>query len=80
VIIIQTCVQADGSIVIVSIIVIQQLDELPTALPTSAGGTGEKVTICHIPGGDEDKANTLVVDESAVPAHLAHGDTLGACS
>jgi hypothetical protein len=80
VIIIQTCVQADGSIVIVSIIVIQQLDELPTALPTSEGGTGEKVTICHIPGGDEDKANTLVVDESAVPAHLGHGDTLGACS
>jgi len=79
VIIIQTCVQADGSIVIVSIIVIYQLDELPTALPTSEGATGQKVTICHLPSGDEDKAHTLVVDESAVPAHLAHGDTLGAC-
>lgn len=32
----------------------------------------EKVTICH--NGD-----TIEVDESAVPAHLAHGDTLGAC-
>ena len=79
-IIIQTCVQADGSIVSVSIIVIQQLDELPTAIPTSEGATGKKVTICHIPSSDEDKAHTIVVDESAVPAHLAHGDTLGACS
>lgn len=32
----------------------------------------EKVTICH-------EGNTIEVNESAVPAHLAHGDTLGAC-
>lgn len=32
----------------------------------------EKVTICH-------EGSTIEVDESAVPAHLAHGDTLGAC-
>jgi hypothetical protein len=32
----------------------------------------EKVAICH-------EGNTIEVNESAVPAHLAHGDTLGAC-
>jgi len=33
-----------------------------------------KVTLCH------KKKKTLTVDASAVPAHLGHGDTLGACS
>lgn len=32
----------------------------------------EKVTICH-------KGNTIEVAESAVQAHLDHGDTLGPC-
>jgi len=35
---------------------------------------GEKVTVCH------KGKNTLSIDSSAVPAHLAHGDTPGACS
>lgn len=30
------------------------------------------VTICH-------KGNTIVVDANSLPAHLAHGDTLGTC-
>jgi len=39
------------------------------------GGAGEeKVTLCH------KEKKTLTVGASAVPAHLAHGDTLGACS
>jgi hypothetical protein len=33
----------------------------------------EKVTICH------KGKKTISVGASAVPAHLAHGDTLGAC-
>src|SRR5215213_8286332 len=38
------------------------------------GGQGqEKVTLCH--NGTE----TITVDESAVDAHLNHGDTFGAC-
>jgi hypothetical protein len=32
----------------------------------------EKVIICH-------KGHTISVSSSAVPAHLAHGDTLGPC-
>jgi len=30
------------------------------------------ITICH-------KGNTITISISALPAHLAHGDTLGAC-
>ena len=38
-----------------------------------------KVKICHIPPGNPDNAHTIVVSQNAVPAHLAHGDTLGPC-
>jgi len=39
-----------------------------------------KVTICHIPPGNPGNAKTKTVSASAVPAHLAHGDYLGACN
>ena len=39
----------------------------------------EKVLICHIPPGDPENAHTIRVSENAVPAHLAHGDSEGAC-
>jgi hypothetical protein len=32
-----------------------------------------KVTICH-------EGSNISVSENAVPAHLAHGDTVGACN
>ena len=35
--------------------------------------TPEKVTICH------KGKKTIRIQASAVPGHLAHGDTLGAC-
>jgi hypothetical protein len=35
------------------------------------------VTICHRPGTPAE--HTIVVDDSAVPAHLDHGDYLGPC-
>jgi hypothetical protein len=38
----------------------------------SYSGNDDKVTICH-------KGRTIKVAQSAVRAHLAHGDTLGAC-
>ncbi len=41
---------------------------------------GSEVTICHIPPGDPANAHTIVVDSHSVPAHLAHGDHLGACA
>ena len=56
---------------------------LPTGDPQSQGfgyGYGTvKVTICHIPPGNPDNAHTITVGAPAVPAHLAHGDTLGPC-
>jgi hypothetical protein len=44
--------------------------EPPTAIPPTEE---EKVTICH------KGKNTLTIGISALPAHLAHGDTMGAC-
>ena len=38
-----------------------------------------KVAVCHVPPGNPDNPHTIEVDESAVPAHLAHGDTEGEC-
>lgn len=39
-----------------------------------------KVDICHIPPGNPSNAHTINVSQSAVPAHLAHGDRMGTCS
>jgi hypothetical protein len=38
---------------------------------------GEKVLICHKP--DKKGGHTLSIASAAVPAHLGHGDRLGAC-
>ncbi|MCH8968940.1 MAG: hypothetical protein IIA66_07475, partial [Planctomycetes bacterium] len=40
-------------------------------------GNSAPVMICHIPPGDPGNLHTLIVPESAVPAHLAHGDICG---
>jgi hypothetical protein len=42
-------------------------------------GNGDKVAVCHIPPGNTGNPQTIWVSESAVPAHLAHSDTLGSC-
>ncbi len=38
-----------------------------------------KITICHYPPGNPDARHTIIINESALEAHLAHGDTIGAC-
>ena len=43
------------------------------------GGDG-KVTLCHVPGGDQAKRHTITVGESALSAHMGHGDHKGACN
>lgn len=40
----------------------------------------KKVRICHKPPGNPENCHTLEVGESAVKAHLAHGDHLGECT
>jgi len=38
-----------------------------------------KATICHRPPSNPTNAQTFTVGQSAVRAHMAHGDTIGAC-
>lgn len=45
----------------------------------SFAGNNSKVTICHIPPGNPDNPQTITVSESALGAHLAHGDSIGEC-
>jgi hypothetical protein len=40
----------------------------------------KKTTVCHIPPGNPGNAHTICVGNSAVPAHLDHGDFVGTCS
>lgn len=39
-----------------------------------------KVSICHLPPGNPSHGLDLTVGAAAVQAHLAHGDSLGACN
>ena len=39
----------------------------------------QKETICHHTGSTRNPTVTIRVSGNAVPAHLAHGDTLGPC-
>src|SRR5438067_11111495 len=39
-----------------------------------------KTVICHVPPGAHADQQTISVADAAVPAHLAHGDCLGACT
>jgi hypothetical protein len=47
--------------------------------PADSIATKDRVTICHIPNGNESAKHTLVIAKSALAAHLAHGDVLGSC-
>lgn len=49
-------------------------------LDAGSDPTHYKATLCHIPPGNADAQHTISVDYSALPAHMAHGDVIGACS
>lgn len=69
------CPSGEGQIVIVQIIIINLDDEDET--PDQGGEGNQKVLICHKP--DKKGGHTLSISQSAVPAHLGHGDKLGPC-
>ena len=50
-----------------------------SGLVTPVLASEQQVTICHRPPGDPQNVQTIAVGQSAVQAHLGHGDTLGAC-
>lgn len=76
----RVCADEDGTLRIVSIIVIFVLNEVPPVIiitpPPPDDGS---FTICHRPPGNPDNSHTLTVDAGSLQAHLGHGDTLGAC-
>ena len=50
--------------------------------PNAASGQYQyenKVTICHHTGSETNPFVTITVSSNALPAHFAHGDTLGPC-
>jgi hypothetical protein len=51
-----------------------------TIVDARCGHDSTKVLVCHIPPGDPLDAHTICISPHAVPAHLAHGDILGACA
>jgi hypothetical protein len=88
VVLMQVCVDADGTIDIVSIIVIYQPAPVVPPVPEPPGpgpqppgpppsNGDETVTICHKPGTPAEK--TLTIPQSALDGHLGHGDTMGPC-
>jgi len=48
--------------------------------PTAAQYPNEKVTICHHTHSQKNPTVTITVSVHALPAHLKHGDTEGACA
>ena len=72
--------------VLISAGVVAAIIGLLALAPVLAGPPGPKVTLCHNPPGFGygygygNVTHTITIGERAVPAHLAHGDTLGACT
>lgn len=64
------CASEDGQFTITKIVILE-------TEAAESSGNGEKVLICHKP--DKKGGHTLSVASAAVPAHLGHGDKLGAC-
>ncbi len=49
------------------------------ATSTATTTPGAQITICHLPGGNKEKGQTITIGAPAWSAHAKHGDTIGAC-
>ena len=58
---------------------ILQLETLLDEGVNNHDSNDDKVKVCHIPPGNPGNAHTIKISKSALAAHLAHGDTQGAC-
>ena len=72
-----------GAMLAVSLLLISQSALAGGSTLTKVGcasGDTKKTTICHLPPGNPENAQTLCVGNAAVAAHVAnHGDSLGPC-
>lgn len=71
---------ASGTKSVVNVVKRAVAPSRPTTVQRSAAQdqyAPQKVTICHHAGPN--KTVTITISESALPAHLAHGDTVGPC-
>ncbi len=71
------CVADNGQLVIVQIFILNIDIDINNGDDGNSSGDGGKALVCHKP--DKKGGHTLSISSSAVPAHLGHGDTLGAC-
>jgi hypothetical protein len=71
------CFDEEMKVKIVTILIIFTPEIKPPDTDDDLGERGKKVMICHKPNGKN--PHIIVVSSSAVPAHLGHGDILGAC-
>jgi hypothetical protein len=78
------CVDTDGSITVVHIVVIYQPEPVvpppppgPPVPPPPPDDQNDRVTICHKPNSRN--PHTITISRSALQAHLDHGDTIGPC-
>lgn len=75
------CVDKDGVGKVWRIIVVYQNQyqyQLQEPSPASETESG-KAVVCHAPPGNSGNRHTIEVAQSAVSAHMGHGDTLGTC-
>jgi len=59
---------------------VERLEARRVPAPRPDDDEPSTVTICHVPPGNPGNAHTIQVGRSAVSAHRAHGDTVGACA